>query len=145
MNNYNESFCMGRSVLSRSVVSDSLRPHELQPTRLLCPWDFPGKRTGVGRHFLLQGIFPTQGWNLCLLHRAGGFFTTEPPGKPMRCTTSLKKKKNSICCVPELKFTWTSCSLSGNPAYCFPFWAYIRAKSVDTGAGHSLFGNSSVP
>ena len=35
--------------------------------RLLCPWDFPGKDTGVGCHFLLQGIFPTQGSNLCLL------------------------------------------------------------------------------
>ena len=33
-----------------------------------CPWDFPGKNTGVGSHFLLQGIFPTQGLNLCLLH-----------------------------------------------------------------------------
>ena len=38
---------------SRSVVSDSLGPHGLQPTRLLCPWDFPGKRTGVGCHCLL--------------------------------------------------------------------------------------------
>ena len=38
-----------------SVVSDSLRlwPHELQPTRLLCPWDSPGKSTGVGCHCLL--------------------------------------------------------------------------------------------
>ena len=40
--------------VSRLVVSDSLQPHELQPTRLLCPWDFPGKNTGVGYHFLLQ-------------------------------------------------------------------------------------------
>ena len=39
---------------SRSVVSDSLRPHGLQPTRLLRPWDFPGKSTGVGCHCLLQ-------------------------------------------------------------------------------------------
>ena len=39
---------------SRSVVSDSSRPHGLQPTRLLCPWDFPGKSTGVGCHCLLQ-------------------------------------------------------------------------------------------
>ena len=38
---------------SRSVVSDSSRPHGLQPTRLLHPWDFPGKRTGVGCHCLL--------------------------------------------------------------------------------------------
>ena len=42
--------------------------HGLQPARLLCPWDFPGKNAGVGFHFLLQGIFPTQGLNLCLLH-----------------------------------------------------------------------------
>ena len=39
---------------SRSVVSDSSRPHGLQPTRLLLPWDFPGKSTGVGCHCLLQ-------------------------------------------------------------------------------------------
>ena len=38
---------------SHSVVSDSLRPHGLQPTRLLCPWDFPGKSTGAGCHCLL--------------------------------------------------------------------------------------------
>ena len=37
-----------------------LQPHGLQPARLLCPWDSPGKITGVGCHFLLQGIFPTQ-------------------------------------------------------------------------------------
>ena len=39
---------------SHSVVSDSYRPHGLQPTRLLRPWDFPGKSTGVGCHCLLQ-------------------------------------------------------------------------------------------
>ena len=50
------------------VVSDSLRPHGLQPTRLFFPWDFPNKNTGVGVHFLLQGIIPTQGLNPCLLH-----------------------------------------------------------------------------
>ena len=38
------------------------------PTRLLCPWNFPGKNTGVGCHFLFQGTFPTQGSNLRLLH-----------------------------------------------------------------------------
>ena len=40
---------------SRSVMSDSSRPHGLQPTRLLRPWDFPGKSTGVGCHCLLRG------------------------------------------------------------------------------------------
>ena len=53
--------------VSRSVVSNSLRPCGLQPARLLCPWDSPGKNTGVGCHALLQGIFPTQGSNLGLL------------------------------------------------------------------------------
>ena len=45
-------------LFSRSVVSDSVRPRGLQPSRLLCPWDSPGKNTGGGCHCLLQGIFP---------------------------------------------------------------------------------------
>ena len=56
-----------RSV-SCSVMSDSLWPHGLELARLFCPWDFPGKNTGVGSHFLLQGIFPTQELNLGLPH-----------------------------------------------------------------------------
>ena len=52
---------------SRSLVSDSWRPHGLQPTRLLRPWDPPGKNTSVGCHVLLQGIFLTQELNLCFL------------------------------------------------------------------------------
>ena len=49
-------------------MSDSLWPHGLWPTMLLCPWDFPGKSTGVRCHFLFQRIFLTQGSNLHLLH-----------------------------------------------------------------------------
>ena len=41
----------------------TLRPNELQPPRLLCPWDSPGKNTGVGCHFLPKGIFPIHGSN----------------------------------------------------------------------------------
>ena len=68
-------------MLGYSVVSDSLQPHELQPSRLLYPWDSPGKNTGVGCHAHLQGIFLTQGSNLHLtsLALAGGFFTTKRP------------------------------------------------------------------
>ena len=52
-----------------SIVSNSLRPHRLSPpSSFLCPWDFPGKNTGVSCHFLLQGIFPTQESNPGLLH-----------------------------------------------------------------------------
>ena len=48
------------------------KPRGLLPARLFCPWDSPGKNTGVGSHCLLQGFFPTQGSNehfLPLLHR----------------------------------------------------------------------------
>ena len=50
-----------------SVMSDFLWPHGLLPTRLLCPWDSPGKNTEVGCHALLQEIFLTQGLNSSLL------------------------------------------------------------------------------
>ena len=40
-----------------------MQPHWLYPTRLLCPWDSPGRNTGVGSHSHLQGIFPAQGSN----------------------------------------------------------------------------------
>ena len=57
-----------REHVSYSVVSHSLRPHQLKPTRFLCPWNSPGKTTGVGSHSLLQGIFLTQELNLSLPH-----------------------------------------------------------------------------
>ena len=69
--------------LSCSVMSNSLQFCELQPTLLLCPKDFPGKDSRMGCHFLLQGIFPTQGSNLSPA-LARGFFTTEPSGKPSK-------------------------------------------------------------
>ena len=53
--------------LSPSVVSYTLWPHGQETARLFCPWNFSGKNTGVGCHFLLQWIFPTQGLNPCLL------------------------------------------------------------------------------
>ena len=62
-------------LFSQSVVTDSLWPHGLYPARHLCPWDSPGKNTGVGCQALLKRIFLIQGLNphlWCLLHwRAG--------------------------------------------------------------------------
>ena len=55
-------------VLKCSVVLDSLWPHGLWPTRLLCPWNSLGKNTGMGSHCLLKESFPTQGSNSGLLH-----------------------------------------------------------------------------
>ena len=66
-------------------MSNCLQPHGLEPARLVCTWDFSGKNTGVGCHFLLQGIFQTQGLNSgspVSPALAGGFFITEPSGKP---------------------------------------------------------------
>ena len=51
---------------SCSVMSDSFRPHGLQPTRLLRPWDFPGKSTGVGCHRLLRHPYITNGKTIVL-------------------------------------------------------------------------------
>ena len=62
-----------------SVTSNSLQPHGLQPTRLLCSWDFLDKNTGVGCHFLLQGTEPVSRVSPAM---TGGFFITAPPGKP---------------------------------------------------------------
>ena len=50
-----------------SVVSDSLQPYRLQLTRLLCPWNSPGKNTGESCHAFLQGIFLTQGCKKLIL------------------------------------------------------------------------------
>ena len=83
-------------------MSDSLWPHGLQPARLLCPSDFPGKNTGVHCHFLLQGIFPTRDWTCVsciagsLLHRKQIHYhwgTREAP------TSMLVPQKQKICLV----------------------------------------------
>ena len=81
---------------SRSVVSDSLRPHGLWPTRFLCPWDFPGKNTGVGCHFLLHAQrleLVTDLENI----EVPRFLHPGTDGKPMlavRCSTSWGKRLN---------------------------------------------------
>ena len=66
------------------VKSNSLPSCELQSTRLLCSWDFPGKNTGVGCHFLLQGIFLTQILNFSLVAPAYqvGSLSHKPSEKP---------------------------------------------------------------
>ena len=76
-------FCV--SMLSCSVMSDSLWSNGLQTARLLCPWDFPGKNTGMACYFLLQGIFSTHGSNSPLLHplhRQAESLPLEPTRKP---------------------------------------------------------------
>ena len=72
-------------------MSDSVQPYGLQPTRLLCPWDSPGKNTGVDCDSFLQGISLTQGLNpclLCLLQWQVGSLPLVPPGKLLEITES---------------------------------------------------------
>ena len=82
----NNSCCMlSNSVLSNSFAQSYPTLSGLQPARFLCPWDFPGKNTGVGCHFLLQGDLPDPGIkpsSPVSPASAGGLFTTEPPGNP---------------------------------------------------------------
>ena len=92
-------------------MSDSVRPHRRQPNRLPHPWDSPGKNTGVGCHFLLQGIFLTQGL-------AGRFFTTEPPRK-----SHLRGSSSCQVCIPRLQCS-TFSNLE-NPRDGRAWWAAI--------------------
>ena len=68
--------------VSHSVVQDSLGLHRLQPASLFYLWTSPGKNTGVGCHFLLHGIFPTQGLNQKSPVLQADCLLSEPPGKP---------------------------------------------------------------
>ena len=74
------------------ALPNSLQPHGLQLARLLCPQNSPGKNSGVGCHFLLQGIFLTQGLNphlLCLLHQQADSLPLCNPGSRILALTPL--------------------------------------------------------
>ena len=76
------SVCMRAKTLQ---LCPTLQRYGPQPAGLLCPWDSPGKNTGVGSYALLQGIFLTQGLNphlLGLLHWQVGSLPLAPRGKP---------------------------------------------------------------
>ena len=93
-------------------MSNSLQPYELQPSRFLCPWDSPGKNTGMGCHALLRGIFLTQGSNphlLHLLHWQTGSLSLAPPGKPLQDHVAATAKSFQSC-----------------PTLCDPIWQPTR-------------------
>ena len=91
-------------------MSDSVRPHRRQPTRLLCPWDSLGKNTGVGYCALLQGIFSTQGSSphlLHLLHWQEGSLPLAPPGK-LKCPHIYFQRKVPTWAPPRIGRTLRS-------------------------------------
>ena len=81
-------------MLNHLAASESLQPHGLWPTRLLCSCDFPGKNIGVGCH-LPQGIFLTRGSSphlLCLLHWQAGYLPLSHLRSPIHQVTQAKTK-----------------------------------------------------
>ena len=84
------------SLCSHSVVFNSLQSHG--PIRLFCPWNFPGKNTWMGCHFLLQGIFRTQGSNPLLLHLLHWQVDASPVASPENVYSDLLFL-NQILCV----------------------------------------------
>ena len=80
----------------------------IYPTRLLCPWKFPGKNTGAGCHFLLQEIFPTQGSNPCLaplLHGQADTWPLAPPEKPCLDLYPQSKDKKKSKQIPNSSYS----------------------------------------
>ena len=79
-------YACARACSVASVSSDSLRfPHRLYASRLLCPWNFPGKKTCVGCHAFLQGIFPTQRLNPGVPHCRQILYCLRHQGSPLKC------------------------------------------------------------
>ena len=96
-------------------MSDSLWPHGLYPARVLCPWDSPGKNTGVSCHSLLQEIFPTQGSNprlLCLLHWQAGSLSLAPP--QIRSSKAQFISQFSFLAQPTYQIQYQLIQLSSN-------------------------------
>ena len=106
-------------------MSDSVRPHRQQPIRLPRPWDSPGKNTGVGCHFLLQGIFPAHGLNPHVLHWQGDSRTTrEAP-----CTVIVQSVQ-SLIRVRLFATPWTAAhqaSLSITNS-----WSLLKLMSIES-------------
>ena len=79
-------------VCAHLVVSNPFATPWIVAHRLLCPWNCPGNNTGVGCHFLPEGIFLTQGSNsqLCVSCTTGRCFATAPPGTPQVTGPALR-------------------------------------------------------
>ena len=105
------------AVLSHSVVSDSLRPYGLQPARLLCPWDSPGKNAGVGCPAVPQGILPTPGSNPHLLTSpalVSRFLSTSATWEALLLLRMQQKWQRCSSSFPTGKWAYFHCSSEYN-------------------------------
>ena len=142
-----------------SVVSDSLWPHGLQPARLLCPSNSPGKNPGVGCHFLLQGIFPTQdlgnnctpdpesqpSWNQaesCRCSEIKGFFRALSRPLPVSPAPEGTGSKRSRAAVSEVSGPHTL--QLGNFTKCYKsadYYSFQQAKETFGGEKEDHLGD----
>ena len=88
--------------VSHSVMSNSLQPHGPQTTRLLCPWNSPGKNTRVGNHSLLQGVFPTWESNSGLLLGRQILYLLSRRGRPAKVPDELGPQ--SLYFIPDISW-----------------------------------------
>ena len=95
-----------------------LQPHGLLPTRLLHPWNSPGKNTGVVCHSLLHGILPTQGTNLGLLKRQADSLPSEPSGKEFTCRCRGHGFDPWFWKIPHAVGQLSPCLTTTEPALC---------------------------
>ena len=110
----NVFWLQNRELLFSGSCPTLLRHHGLQPTRLLCPWDLPGKSTGVGCHFLLQGISLTQGSNSCLLHWQTGYLPLTHKWSPVGKSNTHIRTDQTRCVFQTilwiiLQWTFSTC------------------------------------
>ena len=132
----------GAWVCVHSVMSDSLQSHGPYPTRLLCPWDFLGKNTGAGCHFLLQGIFPSQGSNphlLCPLHWQADLYHCATREEGTLCGFALWAPELVTCKVSFGSSQKKSAEPSNFPGFCIP---PILAVSSKHGSVNTILGVS---
>ena len=115
---------------SRSVVSDTLQPHGLYS-----PWNSPGQNIGVGNCFLLQGFFPTQGLNWCLLHYSQILYQLSHQGSP-RILEWVAYPFSSGSSWPR-NWTGVSCITGG----FFTSWATRESPESKSGSALEIIWN----
>ena len=121
---------------SRSVVSDSLWPHGLQPTRLLHPWDFPGKSTGVGCHCLLW----IDDW---------GIHSVSPPPVNVQMILETNVMKDLDTSIPCPLFHWDmileACNLCLISAGSVTFFQVTKLYSLSDSAKSLPYLRATIP
>ena len=147
---------------SRSVVSESLWSHGLQPARSLCPWNSPGQNIGVGSRSILQEIFQTQGLNPGLPHCKWILYHLSHQGSPRILEwkvylfsrgSSQPRNQTTVSCIARRFFftSWAILVISWhyigfhrcfwNPLYLFYHWRNDHWMLINTWVMLSLFLN----